>query len=122
MKPSKKELRRKLEVAEKEQGLAEEARKEAEALIAHQRRLLGEADKKLLAVEEKVQELEKTIQDKTNCMGCPHNNDLTNKPLSRQYCQSCSRRAKDKYVILANTCEGPDAWPSVNEDEKDAEV
>lgn len=115
MKPSKKELRRRLEVMEKEQGIAERARKEAEALIAYQRRLLGEADKKLLAVEDRVQELEKTIRDKTSCMGCSHNNDLTNKPFSRQYCQSCSRRAKDKYVGIGKL------WPE-DEDEKDAEV
>lgn len=101
MKPSKKELRRRLEVAEKEQGVAEEARKEAEALIAHQRRLLGEADKKLTAVENRVLELEEAFKKKRDCMGCLHNNNFINEPLSRQYCQSCSRRAKDKFESVA---------------------
>lgn len=97
---SKKELRKQLESVWQKLAETETRALEAEALVASQRRLLGEADKKLTALEDRVRELEEAFRNRRDCTGCTHYDNAANKPLSRQFCLTCSRRAKDKFECV----------------------
>lgn len=99
-------------------NLARCSKKELRKQLESAWQKLAEADKKLTALEDRVRYLSSlksnwhespekavtmwnTINKKyRDCTGCTHYDNAANKPLSRQFCLTCSRRAKDKFECV----------------------